>query len=265
MQRGWIEFEPTDGSATRLTWVEAGRDPGWCKLDWVIADPDGRGLANASNVLDVTWEAPDGTITPLDGYLDPYFQEVYLETEFDPALLAARQGDGSGLGGRVRRATDRRGLQVHGQGAQPREGGAADVQHLPADRAIRRGRLHPGLFDEPVTALYQVAAALLRTLDEAADAGDTFETGALTGQIDDLIMSAIAALDGRAEADMVRRLLRLRDAVAHDAAAADRADDIAGARDDAMRATNAYFERVLDGVPTIKAYLDDVAATHPPD
>ena len=59
-------------------------DPGWCKLDWVVADPVRGKLSAASNMLDVTWEAPDGTITPLDGYLDPYFQEVYLEAESVP-------------------------------------------------------------------------------------------------------------------------------------------------------------------------------------
>ena len=32
--------------------------PGWCKLDWVVADPVRGRLANASNMLDVTWEAP---------------------------------------------------------------------------------------------------------------------------------------------------------------------------------------------------------------
>jgi hypothetical protein len=31
---------------------------------------------------------------------------------------------------------------------------------------------------------------------------------------------------------------------------------------DAMTAVNEYFERVLTGVPSIKAYLDTVAATH---
>jgi hypothetical protein len=35
-------------------------------------------------MLDVTWEAPDGVITPLDGYLDGYFQEVYLDAESAP-------------------------------------------------------------------------------------------------------------------------------------------------------------------------------------
>ena len=66
------------------TWEDASREPGWCKLDWVIADSTRGQLANASNVLDPTWEAPDGTIVPLDGFLDPYYQEVYLEADSIP-------------------------------------------------------------------------------------------------------------------------------------------------------------------------------------
>ena len=64
-----------------ISWEEAAQDPGWCKLDWVVADPTRHKLDNASNMLDVTWEAPDGSVTPLDGYLDPYFQEVYLDAD----------------------------------------------------------------------------------------------------------------------------------------------------------------------------------------
>ena len=33
-------------------------------------------------MLDVTWEAPDGSITPLHGYLDSYLQQVYLAGAF---------------------------------------------------------------------------------------------------------------------------------------------------------------------------------------
>jgi hypothetical protein len=50
----------------------------------VIADLTRKQLVNASNMLDVTWEAPDGSITPLDGYLDSFFQEVYLEADSIP-------------------------------------------------------------------------------------------------------------------------------------------------------------------------------------
>ena len=84
IRAGQMEVELMDGSKAVYTWADATRDPGWCKLDWVIADSSRGKLANASNVLDTTWEAPDGSIVPLDGFLDPAFQEVYLDTDSAP-------------------------------------------------------------------------------------------------------------------------------------------------------------------------------------
>ena len=236
---------------------DAAADPGWCKLDWVIADPISGGVANASNVLDPTWEAPDGTIIPLDGYLDPYFQEVYLETDSIPLFsrLVKEMGADS-VAEYVERLTD----EVYKYTVkEPNYGKAArrmyNIFRLTgryAEAAYIRE-----LFDEPVTALYQVAA-LLRTLDEAADAGDTFETDAMVGQIDQLIMSAIAALEGSRRGGHGRRLLHLRDAISRRAAAA---EDGRGHRRRARR-RDACGQRVLrarpDGgtqhrVPTSKA------------
>jgi hypothetical protein len=181
----------------------------------------------------------------------------------DPALHEARQGDGRRLGRRVRRALDG---EVYKYTVKEQNYGKAARRLYNIFRLT--GRYNEAayireLFDEPVTALYQVAA-LLRTLDEAADAHDSFRTDTMVAQVDQLIMSAIAALEGRAEAEMVRRLLRLRDAVSQRAEAAARAEDIAGMQEDAMRAVNEYFERVLTSVPSIKAYLDGVAAAHQP-
>jgi len=85
-----VGFSP-DGQPVEIIWEEAAQEPGWCKLDWVVADPIQGSLANASNMLDVTWEAPDGTITPLDGYLDPYFQEIYLQKESIPIFSKLSQ------------------------------------------------------------------------------------------------------------------------------------------------------------------------------
>ena len=93
---GRFEAFTPEGTPLVIRWEEVGTNPGWCKLDWIIADPIRGSLANASNMLDVTWEAPDGSITPLDGYLDPYFQEVYLEAEIGAHFLetgAARLGE----------------------------------------------------------------------------------------------------------------------------------------------------------------------------
>jgi hypothetical protein len=260
IQSGAIDYQREDGTAGRLSWGEAARDPGWCKLDWVVADP-GRGLANASNVLDPTWEAPDGSITPLDGFLDPYFQEVYLETESIPLFSRlVKEMGADAVAAYVERLTE----EVYKYTVKEPNYGKAARRMYNIFRITGRyteAAYIRELFDEPVTALYQVAA-LLRTLDEAADAGDAFETDAMVGQVDQLIMSAIGALDGPSEAEMVRRLLRLRDALQQRAGAAQRDDDIAGVQADAMSAVNAYFERVLTGFPSIAAYLDSVAATH---
>ena len=59
VRAGVFEIE-TDSGTTRVGWDDAALDPGWVKLDWVVTDPARRSLANASNVVDVTWEAPTG-------------------------------------------------------------------------------------------------------------------------------------------------------------------------------------------------------------
>lgn len=277
VEAGAIAYQTADGAEAALWWDDAALDPGWCKLDWVIEDPADRTLSNVSNMLDVTWEAPDGTITPLDGFLDSYFQEVYLETESIPLFSRLVKQLGADA---VADYVDTLNREIRGYTADhPNYGKAArrlyNVFRLTgryAEAAFIRE-----LFDEPVTALYQVAA-LLRTLDEASGGGDDFDTEAIVAEFDGLIMSTIGALEGRAEEDMVRRLLRLRDAFsagAPDAAEADSTDagapdagagrarreaDLAGVRADAMHAVDDYFKRMLEGVPSIKAYLDELAA-----
>lgn len=256
---GSIAYVDESGNDAHLTWDTAAADPGWCKLDWVVADPEHGGVANASNVLDATWEAPDGTVIPLDGFLDPYFQEVYLEVESIPLFtrLVDEMGADS-VAEYVERLTDEvRKYTVE----SPNFGKAARRMYnifrltgrYPEAAYIRE------LFDEPVTALYQVAA-MLRTLQEAADGGDSFETDGMVDQVDQLIMSAVAALEGRAEVEMVRRLLRLREAVSARQEAASFAADVDAARSDAMATVDEYFKRVLESVPSIKTYLEEVAA-----
>jgi hypothetical protein len=81
----------------------------------------------------------------------------------------------------------------------------------------------------------------------------------MVAEVDRLIMSAIQALDGPQEADMVRHLLRLRDSLrdreTHDA----RAADLSGVQGAALDAVNAYFERMLRAVPEIDSYLKELA------
>lgn len=262
VKAGQMEVTLADGSLSVLTWDDASHEPGWCKLDWVIADKTRGQLANASNVLDPTWEAPDGTIVPLDGFLDPYYQEVYLESESIPLFsklvkqLSADSVDDyvETLEHEVWKYTVK----------EPNYGKAARRMY---NIFRMNGKYHEAayireLFDEPVTALYQVSA-LIRTLDDAASSGDTFDTNTMVAQVDGLIMSAIQALDGPEEAKMVGHLLSLRNSLQARESHAERSDEMAGIQDAALSAVNDYFERALRSVPEIEAYLEDIAVRAP--
>ena len=196
-----------------------------------------------------------------DGFLDPSFEEVSIETESVPRFRRTPEKVGAdSVAAYVERLTD----EVHEYTVKEPNYGKAARRMYNIFRITGRDEEAAyirELFDEPVTALYQVAA-LLGTLDEAAHAGDGFDTDAMVAQVDQLIMSAIRALDGPSEADMVRRLLRLRDALSQRTRSAGRADEVSAARSDAMSALNAYFKRLLTAVPSIASYLDSVSTAH---
>ena len=130
-----------------------------------MADPVRGQLANASNMLDVTWEAPDGTITPLDGYLDPYFQEVYLEAESVPIFSKLAQHV----------SADALDDYVSSLEKEVKKYLTKDINYGKAAKRMYNvfrltGRYQEAaflreLFDEPTTMLYQVWS-LIRTIDD---------------------------------------------------------------------------------------------------
>ena len=75
-------------------------------------------------------------------------------------------------------------------------------------------------------------------------------------------MSAIVALDGPDEALMVERLQRFRRSIAGDERGQAELDgeDMSAARAAAMAEVDDYFRRVLRAVPSIAAYMDELAA-----
>lgn len=263
IESGQMNVVAADGSARTVTWAEAAQNPGWCKLDWVVADRDRGQLANASNVLDPTWEAPDGTIVPLDGFLDPYFQEVYIDVDSRPLfdrLIKDLSTD----------AVDDYVKQLEHEVwkysvKDPNWGKVArrlyNIFRLSGQYAaaayIRE------LFDEPTTALYQLAA-LIRTLDEAAVEGSPFDSEVLVQQADQLIMSAIGAMEGPQEAQVVAQLLRLRDELSGRKHGG-RSDEVESLRLETMTAVNDYFHKRLVALPEIAEYLDRMAATDQTD
>ena len=257
IQAGKIEASLPDGTPAPITWEQAALNPGWCKLDWVVADPAHGRLSNASNMLDVTWEAPDETITPLDGYLDPYFQEVYLEAESIPIFSKlAKHVSADALDDYVKQLEHEVNKYL-----------TKDVNYGKVAKRLYNifrltGRYEDAaflrdLFDEPATMLYQVWS-LIRTMDDAFKPGSGITLDQLVEQADQLILSVIRVLEGDQEAEIVRLLLRLRDALNRQDSGLGLSVTAEAARAEVINLVNNFFYDKMTGIPTIKAYIDGV-------
>lgn len=252
---GQIKATYPDGKPAVIRWDDVAMEPGWCKLDWVVADPTRGRLANASNMLDVTWEAPDGAITPLDGYLDPYFQEVYLEAESIPLFAKlARHVSADALDDYV--------------AALEREVKKYLTKDINYGKAAKRmynifrltGRYYEAaflreLFDEPATVLYQVWS-LIRTLDEAVQPGSSFSMDDVLAQADQLILAVVDVLEGAKETEIVRYLLRLRDSLVRQKSGQKLRPEAEAARAEVINLVNNLFYEKLTALPAIKDYID---------
>lgn len=243
------------GNEVVVTWDEASLDPGWCKLDWVVADAAHGYLVNASNMLDVTWEAPDGSIMPLDGYLDPYFQEVYLEAESIPLFSKLAKHVSSDA------------LEDYVQ-ALEKEVKKYLTKSLNYGKAARRmynifrltGEYESAaylreLFDEPATMLYQVWS-LIRTMDDCFTEKSTITLQQLLNHTDQLMMNVIETLEGEEESEVVRLLLRLRDILSHEKPGTMLSSRAEAARDELINIVNNFFYEKLVAVPQIKGYMN---------
>ncbi|NIM93155.1 MAG: hypothetical protein GTO18_05525 [Anaerolineales bacterium] len=257
IEAGMILVVGPDGRPTEITWEGAAQDPGWCKLDWVVADPLRKELVNASNMLDATWEAPDGSITPLDGYLDSFFQEVYLDAESIPIFSKlVKHVSGDALDDYVEQLEKEVRKYVTGS---PNYGKAAkrmyNVFRLTgryAEAAYIRE-----LFDEPTTMLYQVWS-LLRTIDESFQPDSEISAETIVNQTDKLILGVIETLEGEQEVEITRLLLRLKDLLTKDAQRGELSPQTEAARAEVINIVNNFFHDKLTGVPTIHEYIQDM-------
>ncbi len=249
IEAGRIEV---DGAV--LTWEQAALDPGWVKLDWVVTDPDREQLSNASNVIDVTWEAPDGEIVPLDGYLDAYFQEVYLDADEVPTFAkVAKFVTDDALDEYVERLEEEVTKYL--------------TKHLNYGKAAKRmynvfrlsGRHFDAafvreLFDEPSTILYQVWS-LIGTLDNATQPGSAIPIDAVQNQADALILDVIRALEGAEETEIVQALMHLRRVLEKQEAGEERTAEVEAAQNQVVNLVNTFFRDKLESMPTIKEYI----------
>jgi hypothetical protein len=249
-----VGFSPK-GEPVELRWEDMAQDPGWCKLDWVVADPILGTLANASNMLDVTWEAPDGTITPLDGYLDPYFQEIYLQAESVPIFSKLSQHVSADALDEYVKALEG---EVHKYVTKDINYGKAAKRMYNIFRLT--GRYEEAvflreLFDEPTSMLYQVWA-LIRTVDDAIKAKADFKEKQLIDQAEDLMLEVIRVMEDEREAEIVSKILNFRDAIQNQDSYESLSAEAEAARGEVMNVVNNFFYDKLTAIPQIKSYID---------
>jgi hypothetical protein len=238
-----------------VRWEDAALDPGWVKADWVVTDPERGKLSNASNVIDVTWEAPNGEIVSLDGYLDTYFQEVYLDAEDVPTFtkVVAHVSDDAldeyveQLEGEVRKYLTKH--LNYGKAAK-RMYNVFRLSGRHMDAAFVRE-----LFDEPTTILYQVWS-LIVTLDNATQPGSSIPIEDVRAQSDALVLQVVTSLEGTQETEIVAALQHLNRTLESQATGEERTAEVDGAQAQVVNLVNTFFHDKLTAMPTIKDYID---------
>ena len=255
IRQGGLQVTTPDGAPAQVLWEQVASEPGWCKLDWVISDPARQQLANASNMLDVTWQAPDGSITPLDGYLDPYFQEIYLEAESVPIFSKlARHVSADALDDYVAQLEH----EVNKYLTKDLNYGKAAKRMYNIFRLTGRyeeAAFLRELFDEPATLLYQVWS-LVRTIDDALVPGSQIARQELVDYADQLVRRVMDVLEGEVEEEIVRRLQRLREFLASQLEDEEWAVEVEAARAQTINLVNNFFHERLTALPSIKLYME---------
>jgi hypothetical protein len=253
---GFIEVQTPDGAPLKIKWDEASAGMGWTYLGWIVADRTAGRIALASNMLDVTWQAPDGTITPLDGSIDPFFQEIYLEPDALPVFTKiTRAADRGALNAYVNAM---RAQAFHYTHVEPNYGKASKrlynlfrlTDQLEAAAYLRE------LFDEPHAQLYQVPGLL-----EAADAAlrdptAEIDRATVLKQIDWVARQVRDATEGREEARILAELARLRGDVLREPPGADWEHILQDVRAHCAAIVNEFFRTRLFGFAAIREFVE---------
>jgi hypothetical protein len=253
---GQIEAIDAKGNPVVITWDSVAQDSGWCKLDWVIADTIRGQLSNASNMLDVTWEAPDGVITPLDGYLDGYFQEVYLDAESAPIFSKlVKQVSTDVMDDYVAQLEKEVKKCVKGDKLNYGKAAKRLYNIFRLNGRYEEAAFLRELFDEPAALLYQVHA-LVRTVQEARHKSTVFDLESILNQTDELIISVVKVLEGEEELEIVRHLLRLYRSLCRQEPGTPLDSEVDVAQAEVMKIVNNFFYEKMTALPTIKSYID---------
>lgn len=258
LEAGAFQVELADGTKKMIRWEEGMNEPGWTKLDWIVADMQRGQLANASNLLDVTWESPTGEIVPLDGFVDPYFQEIYLDATSVPIFSKlVQQVDEGALDKYV---TDLEYEVYKHLVKHPNYGKVAkrsyNIFRL-TDRYAEAAYIRE-LFDEPTTALYRVWS-LFETLSGAQTPDSRLDRVALLKQYDQLIEQVVMNTEGEKEIRIVRALMGARDeSLGYKPYIESLDKHFEASREDVMQILNDYFHDLLYGFQPIAEFLEGI-------
>ncbi len=260
LEAGAFEVELADGGKKTIRWDDGMVEPGWTKLDWIVADMKRGQLANASNLLDVTWEALNGEIIPLDGFVDPYFQEIYLDAASVPIFSKLVQQVDEGA--MEKYVTDLEHEVYKYLVKTPNYGKVAKrsynifrlTEHYVEAAYIRE------LFDEPTTVLYRVWS-LFETLSGAETPDSRLDRVALLKQYDQLIEQIVMHTEGEKEIRIVRALMSARDkSLGYQPFIESLDKHFEASREDVMGILNEYFHDLLYGYQPIAEFLEEVRA-----
>ncbi len=257
---GKITVPDTRGQPVTITWDQAQSGAGRSFLAWIVADRHAGQIALASNMIDVTWESPDGNIVALDESIDPFFQEVYLEPDTLPVFNKIVQHLGAG-------ATDAylhmlRAQVYHYAHVKPNYGKVSKrlynlfrlTDQLEAAAYVRE------LFKEPGAHLYQVPS-LLEAANVALVASNNVDRDTVVHQIDHAIRAVAEATEGSNRPDLVMELIRLRDAViGRQLEGVSWEEVLLDVEKRCNEIVNEYFRARLFGFPHIKAFVESLKA-----
>lgn len=256
--RGSIAVVTATGEPLTIDWHAVESGSGWTYVGWIVVDEASGRIALASNMMDVTWETPSGVLVPLDGSIDPFLQEVYLELDSIPLFLKVARWIGSDATAAY--VANMRQQVQHYVHTDPNFCKASKrlynlfrmTNELGAAAYVRE------LFDQPEAQMYEVPG-LLEAADAALHRTTKVDRELIVRQLDRVVHTVVSAAGGVAVADLVLELIRLRDIVTG-RLPDDHAWDgmLAKTRERCMEIVSEYFRVRLLGLPRIVTLVEEL-------
>ena len=102
--------------------------------------------------------------------------------------------------------------------------------------------------------------SLIGTLDNATQAGSSIPIEEVQAQADALVLDVVQALDGDAEAELVKSLLELRKTLETQKSGEHRTTEVEAAKTQVVNLINTFYRDRLIAMPTIKDYIERIQA-----